>query len=144
AFASMGIAGFSILMAVGRVNGDVWVLSTGPKRLGVAGSILATIGFGLIVFFSYHPIAILDFTLVGLGFSCTVPILFSAAANVEGVSAATGIAAVASVGLVGFLVGPAIIGMIAEKANLATGLSFVLALTVVSALVASRNRFLGG
>jgi len=144
AIASMGFAGFSILMAVGRFNGDVWVLSTGPKRLVVAGTILATIGFALVVFFTYPATAILGFTLVGLGFSCTVPILFSAAANVQGVSAATGIAAVASGGLVGFLVGPAIIGIIAEKANLATGLSFVLVLTVLSAFVASRNRFLGG
>jgi len=132
------------LMAVGRFNGDVWVLSTGPKKLVVAGSILATLGFSLVIFFSYPATAIAGFTLVGLGFSCIVPILFSAAANVQGVSAATGIAAVASGGLVGFLVGPAIIGIIAEKANLATGLLFVLALTVICALVASRNRFLGG
>jgi hypothetical protein len=58
AIASMGFAGFSVLMAVGRFNGDVWVLSTGPKRLVVAGTILATIGFSLVVFFSYPATAI--------------------------------------------------------------------------------------
>jgi MFS family permease len=142
AAASLGYAGFSVMMAVGRFNGDSLVPKIGARKLVVTGSVIASIGFGMVVFLPYQLAAIGGFALIGLGFSCIVPILFSAAANVQGVSPATGIAAVASGGLIGFLLGPAIIGLIAEKINLGTGLGFVLILTILSTLAATKNKFL--
>jgi MFS family permease len=144
ALASLGFAGFSVMMALGRFNGDSLVPKTGPKKIVIAGSLIAAAGFTLVVAFPFHATAIAGFTLVGLGYSCIVPILFSAAANVPGVSAATGLAAVASGGLIGFLLGPSIIGMLAETVNLATGLAFVLVLSLISAFVAGKNKFLAG
>jgi MFS family permease len=140
--ASMGFAGFSVMMALGRFNGDALVVKRGPKKLVIAGSLVAGTGFLIAVGLHLPLTAITGFTLVGLGFSCIVPILFSAAANVPGVSAAMGIAAVASGGLVGFLVGPALIGLIAEKVSMPAGLSFVMLLCFVSAFIATRNSFL--
>lgn len=142
AAASLGYAGFSVMMAIGRFNGDSLIPKIGARKLVVAGSIIASLGFGVVVFLPYHLAAIGGFALIGLGFSCIVPILFSAAANVKGISPATGIAAVASGGLIGFLLGPAIIGLIAEKINLGTGLGFVLVLTLLSTLAATQNKFL--
>jgi MFS family permease len=141
-FASLGYAGFSIMMAAGRFNGDSLVPKTGAKKIVIIGSLIAAAGFILVVFFSLPAVAITGFALIGLGYSCIVPLLFSAAANVPGISPAMGIASIASGGLVGFLFGPAIIGMVAEKINLASGLSFVLALSLLSAFVAVRNKFL--
>lgn len=141
-FASLGYAAFSIMMATGRFNGDALVPKTGPKRIVIAGSLVAATGFILVVFFSFQFTAIAGFALIGLGYSCIVPILFSAAANVRGVSPAMGIASMASGGLVGLFFGPAVIGLIAEKTNLAAGLSFVLMLSLLSAFVAGRNKFL--
>jgi MFS family permease len=140
--ASLGYAGFSIMMATGRFNGDSLVPKTGAKKIVIAGSLVAAAGFMLVVFFSFHFTAIAGFALIGLGYSCIVPILFSAAANVRGVSPAMGIASMASGGLVGLFFGPAVIGLIAEKTSLSTGLSFVLLLSLLSALVAGRNKFL--
>jgi MFS family permease len=142
AIAGLGYAGFSIMMAFGRLNGDTMIPKLGARKLVVAGSIIAGLGFSVVVLAHYQWAAIAGFTLIGLGFSCIVPILFSAAANVPGVSPAIGISAVASGGLTGFLAGPAIIGLIAEKINLAAGLGFVLVLTLIAAIVAMQNKFL--
>jgi predicted MFS family arabinose efflux permease len=142
AIASIGYAGFSLMMAFGRFNGDSIIPKFGARRLVVTGSILACLGFCLVVFLPFQWAAISGFALIGLGFSCIVPILFSTAANVPGVSPAIGISAVASGGLIGFLAGPALIGLIAERVNLASGLGFVLILILFSTWVATRNKFL--
>jgi len=86
-----------------------------------------------------HPmVALLGFALVGLGLSNVVPVLFSAAAQVPGVTAAHGIAAVSSVGYLGMMAGPPIIGVIAESSSLTIGLSTVVAFSAVFALSAKR------
>ncbi|HEY4149019.1 MAG TPA: MFS transporter [Chitinophagaceae bacterium] len=142
ALASLGYAGFSVMMAFGRLNGDTLVPKTGARKIVITGSLVAATGFLLVVAFHFPFMAIAGFTVVGLGYSCIVPILFSAAANVPGVSPAMGIASITSGGLIGFLFGPSIIGLVSEKANLAAGLSFVLVLSLVAAFVGYRNKFL--
>jgi len=142
ALASLGFAGFSVMMAIGRLNGDALVPKIGPKKIVIAGSLIAAAGFLLALVFPYKATAVLGFTIVGLGFSCIVPILFSAAANVRGVSPAMGIASITSGGLIGFLFGPSLIGLISEKINLAAGLSLIFFLSLASAFVGSRNKFL--
>jgi hypothetical protein len=45
-------------------------------------------------------------------------------------------------GLIGFLTGPSLIGLISEKVNLSTGLSLLILLMLTAAFVAWRNKFL--
>ena len=142
AMAGLGYGGFSVLMAIGRFNGDALIPKTGPKKIVIGGTLLAATGFLLVVAFASKPAAIAGFSLVGLGYACVVPILFSAAANVPGISPAIGLSSVASGGLIGFLFGPSVIGMIADKFSLSTGLCFVLVLNLVASFVATRNKFL--
>lgn len=142
AIAGLGFAGFSIAMAIGRLNGDAWIPRLGAKKMAIAGSLVAAAGFLLTIAFHSIYIAIAGFTLIGLGFCSIVPILFSAAARVPGVSPVTGISAVASGGLIGFLAGPSLIGLIAEEYSVAGGLSLVCILAVAAAIVAWKNEFL--
>jgi MFS family permease len=142
AVAGLGFAGFSIAMAIGRFNGDTWIPRTGSKRMAITGSLVAAAGFLLAIAFQSIYTAIAGFTLIGLGFSCIVPILFSTATKVPGVSPVSGISAVASGGLIGFLAGPSMIGLVAEEYSVAAGLSIVLFLTIVAAIAAWRNEFL--
>lgn len=142
AVASLGYAGFSMMMAIGRFNGDALIPKLGAKKMVIGGSLLAAAGFILVVFFHYRISAIAGFTLAGLGYCCIVPILFSAAVNVPGVSPAVGIASIASGGLIGFLLGPSVIGMISEKISMAAGLSFILILNLLASFVATKNKFL--
>jgi hypothetical protein len=108
----------------------------------IAGSLIAATGFVLVVFFHYRFTAIAGFTLAGLGYCCIVPILFSAALNIPGVSPAVGLASLASGGLIGFLFGPSVIGIISEKISMAAGLSFILLLNLAASFVATKNKFL--
>lgn len=108
----------------------------------ITGCLLAATGYLLAVSFASIPLAIAGFTLVGLGFSCVVPVLFSTATKVPGVSAVSGISAVATGGLMGFLAGPSLIGIISEKFSMAIGLSVIFILAVLAAVTAWKNRYL--
>ncbi|MEP6750907.1 MAG: MFS transporter [Bacteroidota bacterium] len=144
AVAGLGYGGFSVMMAIGRFNGDALIPKLGSKKIVVIATLIAAAGFLLAIAFPYKATAIAGFSLVGIGYACVVPILFSAAANVPGISPAVGISSIASGGLIGFLVGPSVIGLVAEKTNLAAGLSFILLLNIIASFVATRNKFLAG
>ncbi len=134
--AGLGFAGFSLAMAIGRFYGDGIIPKYGSKAIVQWGSLLGALGLLIAVLVPYIPIVIIGFTIAGLGFSCVVPILFSAAARVPGVASGTGIAAVTTSGIMGFLLGPPLIGFIADEINLAVGLGFVVGLTLLSFLLA--------
>lgn len=139
-FASLGYAGFSLTMAAGRFAGDSIRLKLGIKSPIALGSLIGGLGVLLAIFGGHPLIGILGFTIVGLGFSTVVPLLFSAAANTDGVPVATGIAAVASAGTIGFLVAPPLIGMISEQLGLPYGMGFVALLALSAALVSHTSQ----
>ena len=138
--ASLGFAGFSLAMALGRFAGDSIRQALGNGRTVVAGSLLGATGLCTAVLIPHPVAAVLGFTIVGIGFSTVVPLLFSAAARTPGVAPGTGIAAVASSGIVGFLIGPPLIGFIGEHYGLGFGLGFVAVLALMSAGVVRANR----
>lgn len=144
ALVSLGYAGFSAAMTIGRLNGDSLITRIGSKRIVIAGSLLAASGFLLVILAPAEIFAIAGYILVGFGCSCIVPVLFSASANIPGVSTVEGFAMVTTGGLVGFLTGPSVIGFIAEKINLSAGFSLLILLTLTAAVVAWRNQFLAG
>ena len=129
-YAGLGFAGFSLFMALGRFSGDQWLLKFGRKRLMLVGLTLGLTGLTL-TFIPSSISAILGFSVAGLGLSVIVPTLFSASAKVPGVTAAQGIASVASAGYIGLLVGPVAIGFIAEEFGLVNGFVFLLMLTLI-------------
>jgi MFS family permease len=139
---SLGYAGFSVAMTIGRLNGDQLIPGVGSKKIVIVGSLLAAIVFLIVVMAPGVLIAIGGYVLIGLGCSCIVPVLFNASANIPGVSTVEGFAMVTTGGLIGFLTGPSLIGMISEKTNLSKGLSLLILLTIAAAIVAWRNGFL--
>jgi MFS family permease len=139
---SLGYAGFSVAMTIGRLNGDTLISRIGSKKVVITGCLLAATGFLIVVLASSVAIAIAGYVMIGFGCCCIVPVLFSAAANIPGVSAVEGFAMVTTGGLIGFLTGPSIIGFISEKINLSAGLSLLILMTLTASVVAWRNNFL--
>lgn len=139
---SLGYAGFSVAMTLGRLNGDSLIAKIGSKKIVIAGCLLSAIGFTIVVLAPLVPVAIVGYILIGCGSSCIVPVLFSASANIPGVSTVEGFAMVTTGGLIGFLTGPSLIGFISEKSNLSKGLSLLIFMALVAAVVAWRNKFL--
>lgn len=142
ALISLGYAGFSIAMTVGRLNGDSIVSVLGNKKTVIAGSFTAAAGFLIVVASPYIGLAIAGYVIIGFGCSGIVPILFRASANIPGLSKVEGFAMVTTGGLIGFLAGPSVIGFISEKASLSKGLSLLIIMMITAAIVAWRNKFL--
>jgi MFS family permease len=137
---ALGYASFSLAMALGRLGGD-WVRArVAPVPLMIASGLLAAAGMATALLVPVASAGLLGFALVGLGLSNVVPVLFSAASKVPGVSAAHGIAAVSSLGYLGMMAGPPLIGMIAEHTSLTAGLSCVVLFALFMAASAQRAR----
>jgi predicted MFS family arabinose efflux permease len=136
--AALAYASFSGAMAAGRFAGD-WVRARmSPTRLMRVSGVLAAAGMALALAVTSPQVALAGFALVGLGLSNVVPVLFSAASQVPGVTPAHGIAAVSGVGYLGMMAGPPLIGLVAEHSSLTAGLVVVVVFAVFMALSAKR------
>jgi MFS family permease len=78
------------------------------------------IGLGLLVAvaFPYPLMAGFGFILTGFGVSCVIPMVFSMAGRSAGMSSGSAIAAVSTVGYLGFLIVPPLVGSVAQLAGL--------------------------
>ena len=136
AFAAVGFAAFSLAMTAGRLLADRVTAKLGRVRFVRYGGMLAAVGLGLGLLSHVPALAILGFACAGAGFSGIVPILFSAAGRTEGVASSAGIATVATMGFVGFLLGPPVIGIAADWTSLSWGLGVVVVTSAVAAVLA--------
>ena len=132
----MGYAGFSLSMTVGRFMGDHIMQRLPSRTLLIVSFIVVILGLIMVVAPGTTWFSIAGFTLAGAGYALLVPIVFSEAAARPGVSASQGIAAVATTGYMGFLLGPVVIGGIAEISNLTLGFGYLILLTVLALFVA--------
>lgn len=114
----IGYASFMVMMATGRFIGDWLIYRLGRKRvLQVSGGFIS-LGMFTAVAFPYLITATLAFMLVGLGVATVVPTVYSVAGRNQKVSPGMALAMVSSVSYLGFLMGPPLIGYIAELASL--------------------------
>jgi fucose permease len=104
--AAVGFAAFQLTMAAGRFAGDRLVERLGSKTVVRASGSMAAIGLGGALIVGSPIAAIIGCACVGLGLSNLIPMLFRAAAQIPGISAGHGIAAVSTAGYCGFLAGP--------------------------------------
>ncbi|MFI7131358.1 MFS transporter [Nonomuraea sp. NPDC050153] len=116
--AALAFGAFSVGMLGVRLIADRVVAHVGPSRYCRAATILAAAGLGLAILSDNPPMAILGWTLAGLGIAGTVPLTFSAAGNVDPRHSSTYVSRVAAFGYCGFLAGPSLIGFIAEVTTL--------------------------
>lgn len=124
ALVGIGFTTFMFTMAGGRFVADWFAHKFGLKRtLQVSGSLTAT-GLLIAVAFPYVYTAMAGFLLVGAGVSSVVPMVYSAAGKSKTMSPGVALAAVSTIGFMGFLVGPPVIGFIAGIATLRA--SFIL------------------
>ncbi|WP_033416557.1 MFS transporter [Streptomyces canus] len=135
--APLGIAVISSVMVVARLFGDGWRSRWGDARVVRVGSAAAGIGLGLALLAGGVVPALIGFACVGLGVAAVAPCLYVAAAA-EGPQA---LSVVAATGTTGLLIGPAVIGFVAEVSDLAWGMAVVAASAVVVSLCTTRLRF---
>lgn len=125
--AGVGYIVFSVAMVFARLLGDRIVAILGGFNVLAFGGVLTMAGFAIVLIAPTLLIAMLGFVLVGLGAANLVPILFSAAGRQTIMPAGLAIASVTTTGYAGILMGPAIIGFVADGTSLPTAFWFVVA-----------------
>lgn len=132
--AGAGYAAFSVAMATMRLVGDKLVARLSGKIVVVGGSLLGAAGLVLAILSPWVWGGLAGFVLLGLGVANIVPVFFSAAGTLPGISPTVSIPAITTIGYTGLLAGPALLGYIAYHFSLSIALGFVALLLVVVAI----------
>lgn len=112
-----GYGAFALFMTVGRFLGD-WVSHKyGSWQIISGGTLLSMFGFALVLT-AYPVLVILGFAVVGLGFSAIVPEIFRIASKTDSLPTSAGVSFIAGAANVGFLIGPVLLGFLAELRSL--------------------------
>jgi predicted MFS family arabinose efflux permease len=131
AASAMAFTGFSLGMAVARLGGDTLNQWLGAEKLLRGGTALVAIALGGVLLIGATVPAVIGFALCGLGIANAVPLLFSAAGRLE--PPGPSLAAAFTLGYMGFIVGPPVIGLLSDR----IGLPRTLTLLVFTALAAT-------
>jgi MFS family permease len=115
-------------MAVARLGGDLLNERLGATTLIRGGMALVAVALGGVLLISATAPAVIGFAVCGLGIANAVPLLFSAAGRLD--PPGPSLAATFTIGYTGFIVGPPLIGLLADR----EGLPKTLALLVLAAL----------
>jgi len=140
----LGLAEFTLFMAIGRLTGDRLADRFGPVALGRAAAALAAVGLLLLLVAPNLPVAAVALAALGGGVSVGFPLTVSAAAARTDRSPARNVASLSAVSYVASVVGPALVGFVAQGAGLRWGLATIVPLMALAALFAGalqRPRF---
>ncbi len=120
-----GVAVFFGAMALGRLGAAFAVSRLGDRRT-LAGAGLATAGGMTLSLATREPVLVVaGFLIVGLALSAVVPIAFSVAGDLAPGRAGTAISIITTVSYGGFLLGPVIVGGLAELVGLRLALGTI-------------------
>ncbi len=139
---------FCTAMIIGRLSGDYLAHRFGASKVIAAGGVIAGTGLSAGLLIGGIPAIMVAWFLLGIGLSVVIPLMFSAAGTIaltkySGVIAPSeAVAKVSGVSYFGFVIGPPLIGFIADAFELRwtlmllVGLSYLLVLASRYARVA--------
>jgi len=139
---------FCTAMIIGRLSGDYLAHRFGASKVIAAGGVIAGTGLSAGLLTGGIPAIMVAWFLLGIGLSVVIPLMFSAAGTIaltkySGVIAPSeAVAKVSGVSYFGFVIGPPLIGFIADAFELRwtlmllAGLSYLLILASRYARVA--------
>ena len=134
----LGYSLFAFMVAAGRFGGD-----TLKRRFGAIGTArlcgsLAVIG-GIVLYFAPSvELALVGFGIIGVGVSVGFPLAVTAAAGLGDRAASANVAVLSFVALTGFLIGPPLIGFVAEQGGIRIGIACVVPFLLVSLFLTGR------
>ncbi len=138
AFITMGYVAFMGTMATGRFFGDRMVTKFGIKRILQVSGIVIALGLMIVILFPYVFTAIAGCLLIGLGVSCVVPVVYGLAGKSKSMSPELALTAVSTIGFLGFLTGPPVIGFIAQAASLRWSFALIAVLGLGTTVLAGK------
>src|ERR1700676_3061403 len=137
AWVTVGFTAYVCTMATGRFVGDWVAYKLGIKRMLQVSGLLTTTGLLLAVVFPQFITATIGFLMVGAGVSSVVPMIYSAAGKSKVMSPGVAIAAVSTIGYLGFLFGPPFIGFVAQVTSLRISFGLIAIMGTMIAVIAA-------
>ncbi len=121
----LGYTSFMVMMATGRFVADYLVHQFGAKKVLQLSGCVISIGLYIAVLFPYIIPSTLAFMMVGMGVSSIVPTVYSLAGKNKTLAPSVALTIVSSISFFGFLMGPPVIGYIAEVTSLKYSFAFI-------------------
>jgi MFS family permease len=137
---TVGFTAYVSTMATGRFVGDWVAYKIGMKRMLQLSGILTASGLMLAVCFPQFITATIGFLIVGAGVSSVIPLIYSTVGKSKVMSPGVAIAAVSTIGYLGFLLGPPFIGFIAQATSLRISFGLIAIMGTMIAVIATRIR----
>jgi MFS family permease len=138
AVAALGYPVFELAMLFGRLVGDRVRTRLGTRRLLVGAGIGTALGMTVVVLAPNAPVAIAGFFVTGLVVCTVVPTTISLAGTAAPGRPAAAVAQVGAMGYGGLLLGPVVVGFLADATSLRVGVGVVV---VLALLIAAGARF---
>ena len=134
--AGVGYAVFSVAMLIMRLIGDKVVQFLGEEKAVVLGSSLAGLGFLWIIIIDNFYLMLVGFVLLGLGAANIVPVLYSLLQYQKDMPINAAVTAVTCMGYTGVILGPAILGFIAQGIGIISVFYLLMILFIVQVVMA--------
>ncbi|WP_413816051.1 MFS transporter [Kitasatospora purpeofusca] len=130
--AAAGYVAYALAMTTGRIGGTWLSVRLGQHRVMLLGGFTAAAGMLLAALAPPVPLALAGFVLVGLGLANLFPLAIARAGAAGG---PRGVALASTLGYGGMLIGPPVIGFLADATSLPLALTTVAVAAVVAALL---------
>ncbi|MBP0454406.1 MFS transporter [Kitasatospora sp. RG8] len=130
--AAAGYAAYAFAMTSGRIAGTWLSIRFGQTRLMLLGGLTAAAGMLLAALAPSVPLAVTGFVLVGLGLANLFPLAIARAGAAGGPQ---GVALASTLGYGGMLIGPPVIGFLADAVGLPLALTTVALTATLAALL---------
>lgn len=121
----LGYTSFMITMASGRFLSDILVRKYGAKNILIVSGITISLGLNTAVVFPFLIPSTIAFMMVGFGVSNVIPIIYSTAGRNTTIPTGEALTIVTGISFLGFLIGPPVIGHIAELTSLRYSFGFI-------------------
>ena len=141
--AGAALAGAAVIlytggMLIGRLGGDHLVDRFGSVPTLFTGLVLSVAAMLLVVVSQVSPLALVGFSIWGLGISVALPVLYKLAGGHHSFAEGSGLAALTVGTRLGFMVSPALVGAAATTWNLPTALAVVVGVAAVASMITIR------
>jgi MFS family permease len=133
---TIGFTSFAGSMVIGRLLGDILSNKFSVKHILITNCLLISTGILITLYYPIEHIKIVGCFVTGIGISTIVPLIYSRAGTQTKIQPSIAIAGVSTIAYIGFLLGPVIIGYIAELFSLQIALLLLIILGLVGSLIA--------
>lgn len=136
----LGYTCFAVAMTLARLTGDKVVKHFGRLKVVVVGAVVAALGLAMVTFIPAWHLSLIGYALIGAGCANIVPVMFSVVGQQTVMPQAAAVPAMTTLGYLGVLSGPAVIGYVAHFSSLSVSFSLIMLLMLcVGALAFKLN-----